>query len=137
MGKSDLPEQAETVFVRDIESRVFQVIILECLGKIPGIALVGGTLFDNILGRAPNERLKGIHVDQDPKNHSVKIKIEVNIAYGVSIPEKADEVQSKISTEVTKLTGVHVASVHVIFKGVISEEEKAAAAEKAAFVEED
>lgn len=49
--------------------------------------------------------------------------MEVNIIFGVKIPQKAEEIQTKISEEITKLTGLHVASVHVVFKNVISVEQ--------------
>ncbi len=108
----------DTVFIRDIESRVFQAIVLQCLSKIEGIGLLEGDLFDSLLGREV-ERVKGIHVEQDQKQHSVLVKVEINIAYGFSIPEKAEEIQSKIVEEVTQWSGLHVSSVHVIFKDLI------------------
>ena len=113
---------ADTVFVRDIETRVFQAIVIKCLAEIEGVAPLEGTLLDNLLGREGNERIKGIHVEQDSKNHSVSIKVEVNIAHGISIPEKAEEVQTKIAAEVCKLTGLHVSVVHVVFKALIADE---------------
>ena len=111
-------ELPETVVVRDIDNRVFQAIALQCLAKIPGIELPEGTIIDSILGRGPVERVKGIYVEQDSANHSVGFKVEVNICYGVSIPEKAEEIQAKITEEITGLTGLHVSSVHVIFRAV-------------------
>jgi len=41
---------ADTVFVRDIETRVFQAIVIKCLAEIEGVALLEGTLLDNLLG---------------------------------------------------------------------------------------
>lgn len=114
----DLPD---TVFIRDIENKVFQSIILQCLSEIPGISLTEGTFIDHLLGRS-SEGVKGIYAEQDPKKHSVDIKVEVNIAYGISIPEKAEEIQSAIAEQITNLTGLHVASVHVVFKNVVSDE---------------
>lgn len=111
----------ETVFIRDIDDKVFQSIILQCLAPIEGISLVEGNFIDHILGRS-SEGVKGIHAEQDAKNHSVKAKVEVNIVFGVSIPSKAEEIQTKIAEEITKLTGLHVASVHVVFKNVLSPE---------------
>lgn len=108
----------DTVFIRDIESRVFQAIVLQCLSKIEGIGLLEGNLFDSLLGREV-ERVKGIHVEQDQKQHSVLVKVEINIAYGFSIPEKAEEIQTKIIEEVTRWSGLHVSSVHVIFKDLV------------------
>ncbi|MFN0064609.1 MAG: Asp23/Gls24 family envelope stress response protein [Chlamydiales bacterium] len=116
-------EVPKTVFSHDIETRVIQVIILQCLNKVEGVSLMGGTLIDTLFGR-DGERVKGIFVEQDSKNHLVKVKIEVNVQYGISIPEKMEEVQARAVEEITKLTGLHVSSVHVIVKGLISPQEK-------------
>jgi uncharacterized alkaline shock family protein YloU len=115
-------ELPETVFSRDIETRVIQVIILYCLGKIDGVGVMGGSLIDTLFGRE-GERVKGIHVEQDSKTHSVKVQVEINVDYGVSIPEMAEQVQNKVVKEITSLTGLHVASIHVVIKGVIPPKE--------------
>ncbi len=109
----------ETYFVRDIENRVFQGIVLQCLAEIEGIGLIEGNFIDSIFSRG-QEGIAGIHVEQDSKNQSVIIKIEINIQYGFSIPEKAEEIQTQVANEVTKITGLHVSCVHVVFKNVLS-----------------
>ena len=111
-------ELPETVYIRDIETRVFQAICLQTLAKIEGIGLLEGNLIDSLLGREL-ERVKGIHVEQEQKKHSVSVRVEINVVYGISIPEKAEEIQSKISEEISRWTGLHVASVHIIFKNLI------------------
>jgi uncharacterized alkaline shock family protein YloU len=111
-------ELPETVYIRDIETRVFQTICLKTLAKIEGIGLLEGNIIDSLLGREL-DRVKGIYVEQDGKKHSVTIRVEVNIAYGISIPEKAEEVQSKLSKAISHWTGLHVASIHIIFKNLI------------------
>jgi uncharacterized alkaline shock family protein YloU len=112
-------ELPETIFIRDIETKVFQSIVLQCLTQVQDLALVEGNLIDNLLGRDSTERVTGITVEQDQKSHSVKVKIEVNIAYGASIPDKAEELQLKITQDISRLTGLHVGSVHVVFKNLI------------------
>ena len=112
-------ELPETIFSRDIENRVFQGIVLQCLSEIEGITLVEGNFIDNILGRGGLEGVKGIAAEQDNRNHSVGIRLEVNICYGTSIPEKAEEIQSKVAEEITRLTGLHVSVIHVVFKNVV------------------
>lgn len=112
-------ELPETLFVRDVENKVFQGIVLQCLSKIAGIALVEGNFIDNIFSKTVLEGVKGVHIDQDHKSHSVGIKIEVDICYGYSIPEKAEEIQASCADEITRLTGLHVSSVHVVFKNVV------------------
>lgn len=114
----DLPD---TIFIRDIESRVFQSITIKCLEDIQGIALTGGTLIDNLLGREGLEKIKGVYIEQDAKNHSVSVKLDVNVSYGISLPEKAEEIQGKLVKEITRLTGLHVACVHVVFKNILPE----------------
>ena len=115
-------ELPETTFIHDIENTVFQGIVLRCIADIEDVALVGGNIIDNILGRT--EHINSITADQDPDSRSVSIKVEVNIAYGASIPKKAEEIQNKISNEVTEFTGLPISSVHVIFKGLIAQEKK-------------
>ena len=115
-------EIPETVFIRDIEDKVFQSIVLQCLAQIEGISLVEGSFIDHLLGRS-SEGVKGISAEQNDKNQEVDIKVEVNIVFGTSIPKKAEEIQTKITEEITKLTGLHVSSVHVVFKNVISLEQ--------------
>lgn len=117
-------ELPETLFVRDIENRVFQGIVLQCLSRVDGIALVEGNFIDNIFDRGTLEGVKGIYVEQDSKTPSVGLKIEVNICYGYSIPEKAEEIQATCAEEITRLTGLHVSSVHVVFKNVLLEGHK-------------
>jgi uncharacterized alkaline shock family protein YloU len=112
-------ELPDTLFVRDIENKVFQGIVLQCLSEIEGISLLEGNFIDNILGRKGSESVKGITSEQDNKNHSVSIRVEVNIYFGHSIPEMAERIQSRIAEEVTRLTGLHVACVHVVFKNVV------------------
>lgn len=111
-------ELPDTVFIRDIETRVFQGIVLQVLAKISGIGLLEGTLFDSLLGREIDS-VKGIYVEQDQKKHSVSIRVEIKIAQDVSIPEKSEEIQIRLVEEVSRWTGLHVASVHVIFKDLI------------------
>ncbi|OGN61285.1 MAG: hypothetical protein A3F09_01810 [Chlamydiae bacterium RIFCSPHIGHO2_12_FULL_49_11] len=113
----------DTVFVRDIESRVFQSIVMKCLSSIEGVSLIEGTFFDHFLGREAVDRVKGVYVEQDSKNHSVSIKVELNVVYGISLPAKSEEIQTKIVKDVVHLTGLHVSSVHVVFKNLVAKEE--------------
>ncbi len=114
----------ETTLSRDIESKVFQAIVFQCLSRIDGIALVSKGLIDSLLGRDSQENYSAITIEQDQKQHSVAIRVEINIKYGVSIPEKAEEIQTKIIETISKFTGLHVNCVHVIFKNLIVEQHK-------------
>ncbi len=72
-------ELPETTFIRDIENRVFQTIVLQCLAKIEGISLLEGKLLESFFSRDNVEGISGIHAEQDSKNHSVSVKVEVNV----------------------------------------------------------
>lgn len=111
-------ELPETVLVRDIENRVFQSIILHCLSRIEGVGLAEGNFIDNLLGRSATERIKGIHVEQDSKKQGVSVRVDVSIEYGHPIPEKAAEIQRELTSEITRMTGLHVACVHVVFRNI-------------------
>jgi uncharacterized alkaline shock family protein YloU len=122
-------EMPKTVYSHDIESRVIQIIILHCINSVEGVFLMGGNLIDTLLGRDV-ERMKGIFVEQDSKSHTVKVRIEVNVRYGEAIPLKSAEIQNCIVEEITKLTGLHVACVHVIVKGLLLEQDEKKVQEK-------
>lgn len=117
-------ELPETVFISDIDTKLLQGIVLECLTKIDGIAVVEGTFMDSIFGRGGAEKGASIHAQQDNKSQAVSIKVEVNIRYGVPIPQKAEEIHSRIAEEITRLTGLHVSSVQVVFRGLIPSDQQ-------------
>jgi uncharacterized alkaline shock family protein YloU len=112
-------ELPNTLFIRDIETRVLQGIVLQALSKIEHISFIEGNIFDSLLGR-DLERVKGIHVEQEQKGRSVSVRVEINIVYGISIPEKSEEIHLKLNEEITKWTGLHVASIHIVFKELIA-----------------
>ena len=116
-------ELPETVFIRDIESKVFQSIVVQSLAQIDGVETMEGNLFDSLLGDSL-DGIKGIHVDQDQKNHSVNVRVEINVAYGICIPDKAEEIQNKVLQDISRLTSLHVGAVHVVFKNLISPKQK-------------
>lgn len=117
-------ESSKTIFLRDIETRVLQGIVLQCLAKIEGIGLLEGNLFDSLLGR-DLERVKGIYVEQGQRSGSLEIRVEINVMYGIAIPEKSKEIQIKLVEEITRWTGLHVASVHIVFKALVTSLEAA------------
>jgi uncharacterized alkaline shock family protein YloU len=109
-------ELPNTDFIFDIESKVLQSICYQCIRQVDGLVPIEGGLIDNLLG---HEHLKGIHVQQDSKQHAVIIKLEVGVVYGVSLPKKAEALQMLVVKEISDLTGLHVGSCHVIFKNLV------------------
>ncbi|MFY7842602.1 MAG: Asp23/Gls24 family envelope stress response protein [Rhabdochlamydiaceae bacterium] len=116
----DLPD---TVFISHIENKVFQSIVAKSLSHIEGIAPLEINIIQSFLGWDNHDGLKGIHVEQEEKTHSVKLRIEVNLVFGFSIPQKSEEIQNKVAQDVSQLTGLHVSLVHVIFKDMVRNRE--------------
>ena len=71
----------------------------------------------NILGRGNAESVNAIHAEQDSQAKSLKIRVDLNVAYGVPIPIRLEEIQNLLNQELTRLTGLHVASIHLVFRG--------------------
>ena len=57
-------------------------------------------------------------VPREPQE-TISAKIEVAISYGISIPEKAEEIQTNVVQELVRMTGLHVSHIHVVFKELI------------------
>lgn len=117
--KSKELEPPETTYVRDIEMRALQSIILNCLSKLEGVFLIEEKLVDTLLGRECVSGIRGIHVDQDKKSPALSIKVEIKVAYGLKIPQKVEEVQNIISEKITELTSLPIATVHVVVRDVL------------------
>jgi uncharacterized alkaline shock family protein YloU len=109
-------------FEQEIDDKVFQSIVLKCLSKIQGISLIEGNILDQLFKGPKQDRGKGITLTREDTN--LRVKIEVNVDYGVYIPDKAKEIQEKVSKDLTKYTGLKVLLVHVIFKNINLEEQK-------------
>ncbi|MBI3211133.1 MAG: hypothetical protein HYZ47_00380 [Simkania negevensis] len=73
--------------------------MITCLSEIENIAPLEGNLLNYLLGREGN-------------------------AHGISIPAKAEEIQTKIVAQVSQITGLHVSCVHVVFKALITLKEQ-------------
>ena len=121
-------ELPETTYSHEIENKVFRGIILNILSQTPGVALLEGTFLETFMGQV--DTVKGITIEQDAKSHSVNVTIEIGIEYGVNIPQKAEEIQSRVSQSITEMTGVRVAIVHVIFRELAREEQSSSPEKK-------
>lgn len=111
----------ETVCITDIDSRVFHAIVVHCLSKIKDISFIEGSLISHFLNRENADKVKGICIEQNCKNRSVNVKIEINALTGISLPEKAEEIQEELMKEITRFTGFHVGCIHVVFKNLLFE----------------
>lgn len=111
-------ELPETTYSHEIENRVFRDIIFHVLSQTPGIGLHENFL-GTLIGRA--DSVKGITIDQDLKTRSVHITLEIQIQYGMNIPQTAEDIQTRVSDAIMKMTGMRVGSIHIIFKELMLE----------------
>lgn len=116
-GEAELPE---TLFVQDIDDRVFKSIVLQCLAEIDGVSLKRRGVLRSFFSKGRTDPSKGIVIEQDPHSQTISIKLEMVVHYGVPIPEKAEEIQKKVSEQITHMTGLHVSCVHVIFMNSVT-----------------
>ena len=110
-------ELPETVFSRDISNKVFQDIVAKTISRFPEVSLKEETFFDQVIPLT--EKHRGIIATQDPATKSIKVSIELSVAYGTNIPQKAEEIQSAVVEDLSRMTGLHVAEVHIVFKNII------------------
>lgn len=113
------PMKASPHYIQDIEAKVFQAIAYQVLKEIVSVELSQGSLFDSFLGVEGSEKIKAIHVELEDSNPIVSFKIDLNILYGVAIPEKSEEIQIKIQTKVESLTGYKIGFIHLVFKNIL------------------
>lgn len=111
----------ETTYSRDIEDGVFQSIVQNCIASIAGVALVEGKFMSSLFGRETTDKRSAISIEQNSKNHSVSVKISLSIEYGLSIPQKSEEIQEAIVRDIINHTGLHVSSVHVVFRNLTTQ----------------
>lgn len=111
----DLPE---TVYIHDIDNQAIQNIVAQILSRIPGVHLSHESLMESFLGKKSLSSTKGIHVEQDPKAKCVKIRIELVVDYGISIPEISQAIYDEVAKEVPELTGLPISQIHLLYKDV-------------------
>jgi uncharacterized alkaline shock family protein YloU len=126
----------ETHYLSNIDNKVFQNIVANAVQEIEGVSLYGGKLFGQLLLRERRENARSIRISQNEASHSVEVIVEVTIAYGLSIPTVAEELQNKIAERIIEMTGLHVSSIEVIFRDIVSRDKIATIEDLAANEEE-
>jgi len=110
-------EETHDLGAIQIHNSVIAVIAREAALKVPGVADLAGSLVDDLagmVGRKPLDR--GVRVEVG--ENSLVVEIALIVEYGVSIPKVAFEVQSRVRTDIERMTGKSVRSVNVIVQGV-------------------
>jgi len=83
------------------------------LGKIEGVHPVGGGIADYLGRKNPS---KGVKIDATDDHISIEVFLIVD--YGVSIPDVAHEVQTRLRKVISDMTGKFVSAVNVSVQGI-------------------
>ncbi len=93
-----------------IADDVIASIVMSAATEVEGLYLPsGGATFTELW--AKKQSPKGIRIEQPEEGVIIDIKVVAD--YGINIPTVAKELQNKVATKVTALTGKEVAAVNV------------------------
>ncbi len=112
-----VPAQPED-FTRISDDVVSTIAGIE-LNKVEGVHPVGGGITDFLGRKNPS---KGIKIEAS--GDQISLEVAVAVDYGVSIPDVAHEVQTRLRKAITEMTGKFISSVNVCVQGIRTDVEK-------------
>ena len=110
---------AEPEDVTKISDDVLSTIAGIELAKIEGVNPAGGGITDFLGRKGPS---KGITIEASGDNIAVEVVVIVD--YGISIPDVAHEIQTRLRKAITEITGRFVSAVNVNVQGIRTGVEK-------------
>lgn len=116
--KNQEPQCPDTCYEREMGIKAFRTIVLKTLLEIEGVYFLEENIVDSILGREGVEGVRGIEIEVDPKQPILSVNIRICLASGLVIPQKVEEIQTKVVEDLTADTGLHVARVLVVVEDV-------------------
>jgi len=100
-------ELGRLTIARDAVAEIVAETALGCYGVV---GLSAGTRVGRLLRR------EGISIDGDAR--ALRIELHVVVEHGLNLSEVASTVRSQVAYEVTRLTGLEVATVEVVIQRV-------------------
>ena len=100
-------ELGRLTIARDAVAEIVAETALGCYGVV---GLSAGTRVGRLLRR------EGISIDGDAR--ALRIELHVVVEHGLNLAEVASTVRSQVAYEVTRLTGLEVATVEVVIQRV-------------------
>ncbi len=100
-----------------IHQGVIALIARHAALQVPGVAEMSGSFADglaNIIGKTD----RGVRVEMNEPDQSLRLELHVTLEYGVRIPDVAWQIQNDVRRAVTEMTGKTVAAVDVIVQEV-------------------
>ena len=119
---------AETVMVGDselgevkIHDGVIATLTRRAALAVEGVSrLAGNALVDNLAEIVGSRRMQSRAIALEV-NELNQISIEINLKVGYTIPEVAENVQKAVISDVEKVTGMTVKTVHVLVQDIDDE----------------
>jgi uncharacterized alkaline shock family protein YloU len=106
-----------------IHENVIASIVRRAACGVNGVVrLAGSTLVDNIAEIIGSRKIGDRAINVNINGDCVAIEVKINIAYGAHVPTVASNVQSTVSEEVEKMTGMTVSAVNVIVQELDDQE---------------
>jgi len=100
-----------------INNEVIRTVAANAAQEVKGVHSLSGrfgrTLLTLITKKGAARGVKIIF-----EEHDIRLRIYINVEYGVDIPEVADKVQKNVKMAVEKMAGLTVSSVDVSVEGV-------------------
>ena len=118
----------------NVHTNVTASIVRKAVCSVPGVARLAGSSFvDNIAEMVGNRRIHDRAIKITDNGDSLEIEVNINIFYGIPIPEVAVSVQESVIEAVEKTAGKTVKAVNVVIQEiedeVVEEEEVEASSE--------
>ena len=100
-----------------VHKKALAEIALSAINDINGASLIVPNVLDNIKQWLGQEEVPGISVFVDD-NQDVSIMMDINVRYGMNIPDVAREVQDAVKTAIRRTVDIYVKDVNVNIQGI-------------------
>ena len=95
-----------------VSDEVIAVIAALTTLEVEGVASMAGNISKDIISRLGMKNLsRGVHIERE--DGLIYVYVSLNIAYGYSIPAVSADVQKKVKSEISNMTGLQIAEVNV------------------------
>jgi len=117
----EIPHGSESAVegVVKVHESVIAAIVRKAACTVPGVLrLSGNTIVDNIAEMVGSKNLFDRSITVEMGESSVDVDVRIVVEYGTRISAVAAAVQSAVSGEITKITGMTVHNVNVLVMDV-------------------
>lgn len=118
-GKGNSPGNVNEHGHIKIHENVITAIVRRATCSVKGVSrLAGSSFIDNLAeivgSRKVHDRAIGLKMD----GANIEVEVKVNMLFGTNIPAVAAEIQSEVTKNIQKITGMNVNSVNVVVQEI-------------------